>query len=287
MLATSPMTHDSHEPGGPEGPVFVLHDKVEKLHPHPETSHTEHGLTYLVDGWFGMEHGRRIRVEAGSITIVPAGIPHRVLEGRDMEYWLAGFCAGCLHLDESQLLMRPFLRVRHGASPVVIIPKSRRRRLLQLFRELRDEAARGTPESPELARALLMLLLGEVHRAMPGSGPHAVEGSLVSDALAFIQRRCLTPISLKDVAAAVHRTPAHVASVVKQTTGYSVGAWISAGRVAEAAARLSHTDEPLDVIAAHVGWRDKTHFIRQFRRAYGVTPAVWRRRERGRHASQT
>ena len=87
----------------------------------------------------------------------------------------------------------------------------------------------------------------------------------------------------RDVAVAVHRTPAHVAATVKDATGYSVGAWISAGRVAEAASRLVHTDDSLDDIAHHVGWRDKTHFIRQFRNAYGATPAAWRREQRTRH----
>ena len=74
-----------------------------------------------------------------------------------------------------------------------------------------------------------------------------------------------------------------MASVVKKETGYSVGAWIAAGRVAEAAGRLAHTDDDLDAITERVGWRDKTHLIRQFKKAYGVTPAAWRRAHRQRH----
>jgi AraC-like DNA-binding protein len=85
------------------------------------------------------------------------------------------------------------------------------------------------------------------------------------------------------VAAEVHRTPTHVAATIKAATGYSVGQWISAGRVAEAAARLAHTDESIDQITTRVGWQDTTHFIRQFRKAYGSTPAAWRRLHRARH----
>jgi len=108
-------------------------------------------------------------------------------------------------------------------------------------------------------------------------------GSLVADALEFIQKHCLSAMSLKDVAANVHRTPAHVATTVKKVTGYSVGEWIRSGRVAEAAARLVHTDDSLDEIASHVGWQDKTHFIRQFRKSHGTTPAAWRRQHRAKH----
>jgi len=257
------------------GSVVAFHDRIERYAPHAEASHTEHGLTYLVDGWFEMEHGGAVRADAGTFTIVPAGVPHRALDGRDMDYWLVGFCATCLRLDERQPLMQPFRRVRHGALPVVTVPRARRPKVVRLYREIEEELGRAVPESPELVHSLVRLLLGELRRAMPGDTVAA--GGLVSDALAVIQRRCLEPISLRDVAAAVHRSPAHVASVVKKETGYSVGEWITAGRVAEAAVRLAHTDDPLATIAERVGWRDKTHFIRQFRKAYGVTPAAWRR----------
>jgi AraC family transcriptional activator of pobA len=158
--------------------------------------------------------------------------------------------------------------------------------VLQLYRDLAEEGQCGAAESPDLTRALLLLLLGEVERAMPGADRPAAPGTLVSKALEFIQSRCLEPISLRDVAAAVYRTPAHVTATVKKETGYSVGQWISASRVAEAVARLAHTGDPLDAIAEHVGWKDKTHFIRQFRKAYGVTPAAWRRQHRSRHRPQ-
>ena len=277
------MSSDAHSEVHGTGSVFVLHEQHADLDPHHTVTHTEHGLAYLVEGCIEMEQGQRLRADAGTVILVPAGIPHRSLGARDVEYWMVGFCPSCLELDEGQPLMRPFRRVRYGALPVIEVPRSRRRRLMRLFRELQEENERGARESPELTRCLLLLLLGEVTRAMPGDAEGAAEGSLVADALEFIQRRGLEPISLEDVAAAVFRTRAHVAATVKKATGYTVGEWIAAGRVSQAAARLAHTDDTLDDIARGVGWRDKTHFIRQFRKAYGTTPAAWRRSQRDRH----
>lgn len=268
-----------HSPHGDGSSVEVHHERLARCEAHPETSHTEHGLTFVVDGWIRMESGSEVQASAGSMLIIPAGVPHRDLGGRDLEYWLVGFCASCLRLDESQVLMQPFRRVRHGAAPLVTVSPQRRGRVIQLFQDLREEAARNAPESTELTRCLVLLLLGEVRRCMSGDDIHS-PGSLVADALEFVQRHALKPISLGDVAAAVHRSPAHVAAMVKKATGYPVGTWIRAARVAEAANRLSHTDDSLDEVAAQVGWKDKTHFIRQFRKAYGETPAAWRRARR-------
>lgn len=274
----------AHEPTPVHGgDVLVFHDRIEVYEPGEEVTHTEHGLTYLVQGSFRMEHGGPVAAGPGTFTVVPAGVPHRALAGQDMEYWLLGFCATCLRLDESQPLMSPFERVRRGAVPVLTVEPSRRPRVESLYRDLRDEQARGGVETPELVRSIVLLLLGEARRAMPEGPTPSPKNSLVADALEVVQRRCFEPISLRDVARAVHRTPAHVANVVKAQTGYSVGEWIRAGRVAEAAARLSHTDDSLDAIAEHVGWRDKTHFIRQFKKSYGITPAAWRRTQRGSH----
>lgn len=278
------MSHTDHDFASHAG-VFVTRVSEPTITAHAETSHTEHGLTFLLDGWFRMEHGAPIEADAGTVTVVPAGVPHRPLAGENLEYWLVGFCASCVDLDESRLLMSPFRRVRRGTLPVVEIPARRRRRLERRFQDLREECGRGAPESAELVRSVLLLILGEVRRAMPGVASEAPAGTLVSEALEYIQRECLSPVSLKDVAAAVHRSPAHVAATVKAATGHSVGEWIAAGRVAEAASRLAHTDDSLDAIAEHVGWQDKTHFIRQFRKAYGETPAAWRRARRSAHRS--
>lgn len=264
-------------------PITVSHEKFDRLPPHQESSHTEHGLTYVVDGWLRMENRSRIEVRAGTISVVPPGVPHRLLGGENVELWLVNFCASCLGLNEAQALMSPFRNVRQGAFPTVAVSEERRDRLVQLYADLEAELRRRQPETPDVTRSLLTLLLSETRRAASAVELEAYEGSLVTDALEFIQGRALDSISLKDVAASVHRTPAHVASEVKKSTGHTVGEWIAAARITEAAARLAHTDDTMDEIVSHIGWRDKTHFIRQFRKARGITPAAWRRQHRLNH----
>ncbi|MBY4675224.1 helix-turn-helix domain-containing protein [Marinobacterium arenosum] len=261
-------------------PIEVGHEFFERMEPHPHASHTEHVLTLLVRGRLRMEHGGLVEIGPGAVTLVPAGVPHRLLEGEGMEVWWLAFCASCVELDESHPLMSSFRQVRLGALPMFQLPPERLPYCVKLMQELQAEAAQSTPESFEVMRSLLLLLLREAKRAAPLDVSGGGEQSLVSDALAFIQQHSLEPISLRDVAEAVHRSPSYLASVVKNKTGYSVGEWISRSRLSEACSRLAHTDEPVDRIASRVGWNDVTHFIRQFKKAYGITPAAWRKENR-------
>lgn len=232
-------------------------------------------IGYVATGLLRLEYRTVAEATAGCLGIMPAGVPHRALGGEG-QWWFAEFCAPCHQLDEASALMRPFTRVRAGATPVVPVHPSRRRHIVRLFKDLRVECERRVPESVDLARSILALLLGEACRALPraeSSSPN----DLVAEALQYIQRRAFEKISLRDVARAVHRSPAHVASVIKDATGHTVGDWIRSARVAEATSLLSHSNASLEEIAERVGWSDKTHFIRQFRKVHGQTPAAWRR----------
>jgi len=100
--------------------------------------------------------------------------------------------------------------------------------------------------------------------------------SVVTTALRFIERNCLRSLTLKEVAAAVGRSPAHVTSALTRATGRSAGQWIVSGKMAEARRLLLHSAERVDRVAERVGYADTTHFIRMFRREHGATPAAWR-----------
>lgn len=208
----------------------------------------------------------------GDVLIIPSGSPHRRKEQGHGPFTAAAFCAACLDLDDQ--VAAPLDRVRSGASPVVRIPEERRPHIAHLFSEL---LLASTPPSAPLIvlKSLLTLLLHELSRFQ--HHPTPTGDTLVADALRFIERHCLGPLSLAEVAAHLQRTPSHVATLVKKATGQTVLGWITMHRMAEARRRLRHSDEQVEIIAERVGYADPTHFIRVFRRHHGLTPAAWRR----------
>jgi len=248
---------------------------------HHHAVHTEHVITLVERGNLRIKHGEEIRITPGMLILVPAGVPHSTLEGENVGVWWLGFCTGCLNLDESHSLMAPFQQIRLGALPVFELPEDRREYFIGLMKELINESGLSKPDSFDVVKSLLTLILYEVKKASQMEAQLFVgKSSIISKALEFIQKQSLNSISLKDVAEAIHRSPAYLATTMKKGTGYSVGEWIARSRLAEACSRLLHTNEQVDNIAIQVGWNDVTHFIRKFKKAYGITPAAWRKKNK-------
>lgn len=243
-------------------------------------THDHLALAFCVGGTARVHQGVAWSFGEGEVMLIPAGSPHHLVEATGADQWFVGVHPASLAAGGDAALLEPFDRVRAGGAAVLAIPPARRAFLATLFAELEAEVARAGGGTLAAQRSLLTLIFTEVARGV-AVATDAVDDSVVAEALRFIERRCLDPISLRDVAAAVRRSPAHVTTLVRRATGRPVQAWIIAGRLAEAARRLRHTDERVDVIAERVGYADATHFIRLFRRANGVTPQAWRALQRG------
>jgi AraC-like DNA-binding protein len=237
---------------------------------------------FVTEGHSLHEQRARFDVQAGDVLLVPAGESHRALRTTRGAAWGIGFCAPCYAPSELASLLDPFERARSGASPIVRLPAERHAHVERLIAELHAETRESRPHGELVQKSLLGLVLAEVTRAASVAPSVTPQPSLVAEALRFIERRCLEPLSLAAVARAVGKSPSYVTTSLKQATGKSVVEWIIAGRLSEACNRLLHTDEKVEIIAERVGYADATHFIRLFRRVYGVTPAAWRHERRHR-----
>lgn len=265
--------------GWPVVAARLHHHEVERVPSRAPSTHSYAVLVFCTEGAARVELNGVWKLQAGDALLIPAGAPHRMVDRRQQSFWGLSFCVPCFAAEHAATLLQPFERVRDGASAVVRVPPERRAFLAELFRELERVGKQPRADTADAIRtSLLTLILSEVEAAGRGARPVRAPG-VASEALRFIERSCLQPLTLKDVARAVHRTPAYVTTALKKATGRSAVQWIIACRLAEARRLLLHSDERVDIVAERVGYADATHFIRLFRRAYGVTPAAWRARQ--------
>lgn len=87
-------------------------------------------------------------------------------------------------------------------------------------------------------------------------------------------------VSLEQIAHECGMSRSHLARAFKVSTGQSPHRWLSTRRIERARHMLSHTPLPLADIARRCGFADQSHFTRVMGAALGLSPGLWRRRQR-------
>lgn len=96
-------------------------------------------------------------------------------------------------------------------------------------------------------------------------------------ALQLIHGRFAEGVSVEEIARAIHRSRAYLQKKFKAELGQSVGAYVIACRMREAQTLLKFTDQSLADISIALGFSSQAYFQSAFKKAFGVTPAAYRR----------
>lgn len=241
-------------------------------------------IVLVTRGQGRVRHTGDLVLRAGDVHLIPPGDAHGSAQLEALEGWALAFHPEALAHEDASWgssagpRLGPLLRVRSGCHPVLRLNAAQRERLEGWMRLIEHELQGDGHLRDEAVSALLRLVLIELERVSGlAATPDAAGQRLARQVLTYIETHALGSLSLAQVARAVARSTTHVASVVREETGRTVGQWILAYRMAEARRRLRGTDERVDIIGERLGYADVTHFIRLFRRTHGLTPAAWRR----------
>lgn len=121
--------------------------------------------------------------------------------------------------------------------------------------------------------SLLFVELARYHRRM-------LEQSIVSDSqivevLVYIHKN-KSDITLNSVAEKFGYNPNYLSAVIKQNTGKTFSDILLTSRLDEAAYLLKNTGMSVDKISQKVGFYDKSHMHRAFRKKFEMTPTAYR-----------
>ena len=175
-------------------------------------------------------------------------------------------------------------RLGTGGPPrALVVPPLATRRLAENLGRLRHELeGQQCLFWPSWARAFLseiLFLVAQLHHApetdptAPGDFPEHP----VAPVVLALRRRYREPHTLTALAREFHTNRTTLQQRFRSYTGRSVAAYLRDLRLAMARTLLAEGDLAVEAIAEQVGFADLTGFIRAFRRAYGCTPARYRR----------
>ncbi len=137
--------------------------------------------------------------------------------------------------------------------------------------------------SPDTASALVMEGLAWLVTSKVLHGrPLAERGvpSWIATVRERVEAECAAPPTLAELGRMVGRDAAYVAATFKRVYGGSVGAYVRQLRLWQARGRMDAEPElRLSELALACGYADQSHFTRQFKRLFALTPAEYRRRQ--------
>lgn len=117
----------------------------------------------------------------------------------------------------------------------------------------------------ESARAATALLTGAL--------PRAEAGDLAQRAAAWLLERLGQPVGMAEAAAALRVSREHLTRAFRAATGEAPATWLRRHRLEQAARLLLLPEAEVAAVAARVGFRSVSHFIKAYHAHFGATPA--------------
>ncbi|MDX6743229.1 AraC family transcriptional regulator [Actinocorallia sp. A-T 12471] len=243
-------------------------------------------------------------LEAGSITLVPHGVPHTLHDGQggapvplfdipveqvSERYEIMRYGGG----GEAALALYGVVRLDHptGRRLVAHLPEVLHTGawdddgwLAGTVRLIAREAAALRPGGETVLTRLADVLVVQAIRAWLDASPLARQGWLaalrdehVGRALALIHRDPARPWTVAALAHASGLSRSSFSARFTGLVGEPVGQYLTSLRLALAHALLQDSPDPLQTIARRVGYQSEAAFSRAFRRAYAASPGSLRR----------
>ena len=237
----------------------------------------------------------------GDVFMLPVGRPHLIRHGRPVSprplgaqdirvegtvhgegmRWMSGrFSADHSRAEDLLHRLPPVIELRGGGDPSL-------GGLHVATQMLMKEMVEPTQGSREMISRILDLMFIQVLRGWATSGdatPGWLTGAMdpvIGDAMATIHADSAVRWTIEGLAQRSHLSRSAFADRFTRRVGEPPATYVARLRLANAADLLLDTCEPVNVVAAMVGYESEAAFSRAFSKRYHLPPSRWRRERSG------
>lgn len=100
--------------------------------------------------------------------------------------------------------------------------------------------------------------------------------SRIQKVIVLMEKNPCRTLLLRELAASVSLSVSRLRRLFKAATGMSPAQYSRLLRMQTAKSLLETTFQPIKQIAARTGFNDMSHFVRDFKKAYGMSPKQYR-----------
>jgi len=251
--------------------------------------HNEVELNFLESGWvtyfFG---GRKIRFEAGRLSVFWAAIPHQIVEfGPSTEYFVATIpFAWFLQSKLPDGFVQPLLRGHVHQEPSDLRARSDR----DLFLQWEADLKQPLKETKDIVILEMQARLLRLATALPTEPKPTVKSrrrtlafddvglNKVEQMACLVARQYTEAMTVEEIGRAVGLHPNYAMSLFKKAFGTTLIDYLTHHRVSHAQRLLATTDEKIVEVAFNSGFNSISRFNEAFRRACGCSPREYRLR---------
>jgi AraC-like DNA-binding protein len=148
-------------------------------------------------------------------------------------------------------------------------------KLLEVFDEI-TKNKRYEKNAAKLLELLLLISIEDVERS--NSGGETPSGRLWAEIDLYIRLHFHDAITRKSIAEKFQISPSYTSHLIKKISGHDFTAMLTEYRLEHAVSLLNQTWQSIDEIAEHCGFKYTSYFITRFKKRYGITPHVFRKK---------
>lgn len=141
------------------------------------------------------------------------------------------------------------------------------------FERMLDEYAGKKTAYLEALQSLLKVVLITMFRSCGEKG----QPRIIGDIIEMVKRSSGKKVKIEDLSEAMFFSPSYISRLFKKHTGRNLIEFIRETRMQSVCKSLIETRDSVDKILSDHGYSDKKGFYEQFNKAYGCTPAQYRR----------
>ncbi|WP_167859394.1 helix-turn-helix transcriptional regulator [Paenibacillus cymbidii] len=140
---------------------------------------------------------------------------------------------------------------------------------------------RRLPEE-RLQTAVIDLLLfagaAQTEEPVPAKRRYVEKEKIVHDVIAYLESQYMNEVTMDALAARIHLHPTRMMKLFKELTGMTIFHYLNQFRINQAKLLLYLNKElPVAEIGARVGFKQPSHFSRNFKEIVGLTPEQYRK----------
>lgn len=267
----------------------VLALKHNRYTPVFKHKHAFFEMIYVYSGSLKQEVGQEeIELNEGDICIIPPGVEHSVSvfdESIIINVLIRKSTFNNTFLEilsEENILSSFFIKILYTDrfNNYIIFRENSNPKIREFISNIIIEDMENKKYSSKILDNLLMALFGyllrdqEDHVEVP---KELKKGSRqLSSILSYIQNNYKT-VTLEELSETFHFTVPYLSKMIKANTGHAFKEIVQTIKLNRAVELITQTNLKIHVISEAVGYENNTHFIRTFKKTYGISPNTYRK----------